>query len=368
MAKVAVFHNTLDFEGGADMVCLHVCAALDAVHDVTLFTLSATAPERVAAKFDVPFDVTVATPPGSRALAAGLNRAAPRLGPQLPARSVLLRAYLRRRRGEFDVVVSTANELAISGPSVQYVHFPQFYGDRVDAGETGPLDGLWSRLAAPDRSQLEGPTRLLANSAWTADVTADIYGVRPTVCHPPVDPIEGRPWVDRDAGVLVLGRIAPDKRVLNAIEVVERLRARGYDLTCRVVGSAPTAYREYVRRVESAAARSEGVRVETDVSRDRVETLLGRYRYGLNMKPTEHFGMAVAEYAAAGMVPFAPNEGGQVDVLGGDDRLLFHGIEGAVETVAAALDSDLRPFLSRDRFASDRFASEIREHVSATLN
>ena len=37
--------------------------------------------------------------------------------------------------------------------------------------------------------------------------------------------------------------------------MVERLRARGYDLTCHVVGSAPTAYREYVRRARRIAER-----------------------------------------------------------------------------------------------------------------
>lgn len=367
MAKIAVFHNTLDFEGGADMVCLRVCAALDDSHEVTLVTLSETAPERVAAKFDIPFDASVATPPANRPLAAGLNLIAPYVGPQLPARSVALRAYLRRRLDEFDAVVSTANEIALPGPSVQYVHFPQFHGHRTETTDAGRLDGVWSRLAAPTRSQLRERTRLLANSAWTADVTADLYGVRPTVCHPPVDPIDGQTWADREPVVLVLGRIAPDKRVLDAIDVIDRLNERGHALRCHVVGSAPAAYREYVRQVETAAAQRDTVRLETDASRERVETLLGRYRYGLNMKPTEHFGMAVAEYVAAGMVPFAPNEGGQVDVLDGDDRLLFHGVTGAVDAIATALDTDLRPFLARDRFTTDRFATAVRRHVSAII-
>jgi glycosyltransferase involved in cell wall biosynthesis len=368
MARVAVFHNTLDFRGGADVVCLHTCAALARDHEVTLVTVSETDPAELAARFDVPFDARVLQPRWGPAFARGLGLTGPHTGPQLAARSVVLRAFLRRHLDRFDAVVSTANELSLSIPSVQYVHFPQFHLDRTEFGEDGRLDGLWSRLAAPEGTELAGPqTRLLANSAWTADVVASVYGVRPAVCHPPVDPVDGRPWAEREAGVLVLGRIAPDKRTLDAVRILDRLRDRGYDLTAHVVGSAPPPYREYVAQVRAAAAGRPYLTVETDVSRDRVESLLGRYRYGLNTKPREHFGMAVAEYVAAGMLPFAPAEGGQADVLAGDERLLFDGVDGAVDRIAAAIDADRRPTLPRDRFGADRFAGEMRTHVGAIL-
>ena len=375
MGRVAVFHNTLDFRGGADAVCLHTCAALARDHEVTLFTASAADPEAVAAQFGVDFDATVVQPPGGPVVAAALESLGPRIGPQLAARTALLGAFARRHTDPYDAVVSTANELSLSTPSVQYVHFPQFRLDRTTAGEAGRLNRLWSRLAAPEfRSEPEnddrpdaGRTRLLANSGWTADVVESVYDVRPTVCHPPVDPVDGRRWADREVGVLVLGRLAPDKRPLEAVEVLDRLRERGYDLTGRIVGSAPATYRDHVERVERAAAERSYLTVETDVSRRRVVDLLGRYRYGLNMKPREHFGMAVAEYVAAGQLPFAPDSGGQAEVLAGDERLLFDDVAGAVDRIATAVDAELEPFLPRDRFASDRFAATMRDHVAAVM-
>lgn len=368
MARVAVFHNTLDFRGGADAVCVQTCAALARDHEVTLFTASTADPGAVAERFDVGFDARVVQPPGGRALAAGLGALGPCVGPQLAARTTLLRSFLLRHVDAYDIVVSTANELSLPLPSVQYVHFPQFRLRRTDAAEAGRLNPLWSRLAAPGRDGLADRVRLLSNSAWTAGVVEEVYGTRPTVCHPPVDTVDGRPWADRVDGVLVLGRIAPDKRTLDAFEVVDRLRDRGHDLSCHVVGSAPPSYRTYVRRVRRAAAARPYATLETDVTRERVDEMLGRYRYGLNTKPREHFGMAVAEYVAAGMLPFAPAEGGQADVLAGDQRLLFDGIGEAVDRLAAAIEDDLRPFLPRDRFGRDRFAAEMREHVAATLN
>jgi glycosyltransferase involved in cell wall biosynthesis len=367
MGRVAVFHNTLDLRGGADAVCVHTCAALARDHRVTLFTVSAADPGAVAAGFDVDLDVEVVQPPGSARLAGAFAALGPYLGPQLAARTALLRSYFARRAEEYDVAVSTANELSLPLPSVQYVHFPQFHLDRTEAGDRGRLGPLWSRLAAPDRAELDGRADLVANSAWTADVVEEVYGTRPAVCHPPVDAIEGRPWADRERGVLVLGRIAPDKRTLEALDVVENLRERGYDLTCHIVGSAPPSYRTYVRAVRRAAAARPYVTLETDVSRKRVHDLLGRYRYGLNAKPREHFGMAVAEYVAAGMLPFVPEDGGQADVVDGDDRLLFDGVEPAAERIAAAIEDDLRPFLPRDRFGRERFAAELREHVATRL-
>jgi glycosyltransferase involved in cell wall biosynthesis len=369
MARVAVVHNTLDFRGGADAVCVHTCAALATVHDVTLFTVSRASPSAVAAQFDVDLDVRVVSPPAADAIAGAFAAAAPYVGPQLAARSVLLQRFVRRHAPAFDAAVSTANELALPLRSVQYVHFPQFHLARAADADAGRLNAVWSRLAAPAVGGGDSPrTEFVANSSWTADVFADIYGRRPAVCHPPVDPIPGEQWEDREDRVVVLGRIAPDKRTRDAIRVVDGLREAGYDVECTVVGSAPAAYRGYVSEVRATAAERPYVTVETDVSRARIEGVLGRSRYGLNAKPEEHFGMAVAEYVAAGMLAFAPDDGGQVDVLGGDSRFLFGSVPEAVDRIAAAIDDGVTPSLPRDRFGRERFAAAMRDQVAAVLD
>lgn len=372
MARVAVLHNTLDFRGGADAVCLAACEALRSEHSVELFTVSEAAPADLADRFGVDVGgVRVRTPPGAAAIAGALSGAAPWIGPRLALRSVLLRRYFRRFAGEFDLAVSTANEVSLPLPSVQYVHYPQFRLDRRSApdADTGRLNRLWSRIAAPDRAELAAAdVSLLANSAWTADVVADVYGVRPTVLHPPVDPIPcDRDWSDREDGLVVVGRLAPDKRALDAVELVEEVRDRGHDLHLHLVGSAPRAYRRYAERVAAAADARPYVSLERDVSRARLERLLCAHKYGANMKEREHFGMSVAEYVAAGMVAFAPASGGQREVLGRRDDRLFDSIAEAVALVARAVEADDPPALPPDRFARERFRSSIREHVNRTV-
>ncbi|MFC7078428.1 glycosyltransferase family 4 protein [Haloarcula halophila] len=371
MARVAVLHNTLDFNGGADAVCLHVCEALQAVHDVTLFTISTTPLAALNRLFGTSADVTVETLPGTGPLAGLLSRIDDWRGPQLAFRSVVLDRWFRRQADAFDLAVSTANEFALPLPSVQYVHFPQFNGhvpgpDGVH--DDGVADRVWTRLAGLADRQLPDDAALLANSSYTADHLAARYGRAATVLHPPVDPIPGQPWAERERGVVTVGRIAPDNRTLDAIELVDRVRDRGHDLHLHLVGSAPDAYRSYVDRVEAAVDRRAYVTLEVAVPRERLETLLGRHRYGVNPKRGEHFGMALAEYVAAGMVPFAHDSGGQRDVVEGADDRLYGTVEEAADLLAAAVETDARPRLPPDRFAVDRFHDRVRAVVARQLD
>jgi glycosyltransferase involved in cell wall biosynthesis len=369
MARVAVLHNTLDGRGGADAVCLHVCEALQSRHDVTLVTLSRSSLADLNALFGTSARVSVHRPPGTRLVCRAFDALPDRFGPQLAARSVLLRWLFAPRAADFDAAVSTANEFDLPLPSVQYVHFPQFNCRHTAAGETQRLDPLWSRLSGVGDRTLPADARLLANSGWTADAVADAYGRRPRILHPPVDPLpDPRPWAEREAGVVVLGRLAPDKRPLRAIRIVDGVRARGHDVHLHLVGSSSTIYADYARRVAAAAADRSYVHLDRDAARTRVEELLTTHRYGLNCKPAEHFGMAVAEYVAAGMVAFAPDAGGQREILDGRPDRLFASTADAVATISAALDGDDCPTLPRDRYASERFHAAIREEVAAVLD
>jgi glycosyltransferase involved in cell wall biosynthesis len=368
MARVAVLHNTLDGRGGADAVCLHVCEALQAVHDVTLVTLSRSSLADLNALFDTDADVRVHRPPGTGVVCRAFDALPDRYGPQLAARSVLLRRLFAPHAADFDAAVSTANEFDLPLPSLQYIHFPQFNRRHAVAGDDPRLEPLWSRLAGVGDRILPADARLLANSGWTADAVEAIYDRRPGVLAPPVDPVSNpRPWVEREVGVVVLGRLAPDKRPLEAIRIVDGVRARGYDLHCHLVGSTSTIYADYARRVAAAVADRPYVSLHRDAARERVTELLATHRYGLNCKPAEHFGMAVAEYVAAGMVAFAPETGGQREVLDGRSDRLFDSTPDAVATMAAAIANDDRPTLPRDRYASDRFHAAIRAAVAAVL-
>jgi len=74
--------------------------------------------------------------------------------------------------------------------------------------------------------------------------------------------------------------------------------------------------------------------------------------------------MSVAEYVASGMVAFAPDSGGQREILDGRADRLFDDVDGAVDCVDAAIANSERSSLRRDRFGRERFAAAVGEHVA----
>jgi Glycosyltransferase len=370
MAKILVVHNTFAFAGGADIVALHTIAALAEAHDVSVLTMSPVdlGSRAEALGLDLAVgDVRVQTPRWGALLTRGVTAASGVIGGQ----SALQSALISRARGDAyrraDLVVSTTNELGLERPSVQYIHAPQFPTPGVSGLHRPWMTPLSRRIARADAARL-GDATLLANSAWTADRVAEVYGHRPTVLAPPVTPIrcETAPD-DRTPGVVLVGRIAPDKRVLPAIEAFDAVVAARGPTPLHIVGTAAPMYRGYRDAVLSAAAARSHVHVHLDADRSRLQELLCRHTVGLGMKPHEHFGMAIAEYATAGVLPVTPDTGGQVEIVERVGGSTFHRDEELAETLLAALARSPPPPLAPDTFAPAQFRSTLRGTVTAAL-
>jgi glycosyltransferase involved in cell wall biosynthesis len=87
----------------------------------------------------------------------------------------------------------------------------------------------------------------------------------------------------------------------------------------------------------------------------------------------EHFGIAIAEYVASGMIPFVPDGGGQREVIGDDPALTYESRADAIEQMERVLDDPRLQRRIRDRlpdvdreFGRDRFHREMRRLI-ATL-
>ena len=232
-----------------------------------------------------------------------------------------------------------------------------------------------SALAGVSRASVRTST-LLTNSSWTADVIEDVYGVVPNVVHPPVstDEFDGRPWNERESGFVALGRIAPDKNVVELIDIVRRIRERGHDVHLHLVGPTAEHNEFYGRRVERAARRHDFVAVEGELDRKELVSLVCSHRYGIHGKRNEHFGMTVAEMVAGGAIPFVPDGGGQVDIVNRREELRYRETEEAVTKIDRvlgdpALQERLRADLAdvRDRFSREAFQTAIREEVNDAL-
>ncbi|WP_115864963.1 glycosyltransferase family 4 protein [Halorussus litoreus] len=383
MGEIAVVHMNLMSKGGGEAVAMNVIEALQTDHDVTLLTLTHPDLDELDDYFDTDVDADALTVERAGHLAPWLNR---RFGLKYYVlQNALLGRYARRRRDDFDLLVSTINELGLGPDAVQYVHFPFDWTVGLDEREhifhpTVEEDSLYERLAtqaaAVDREEIH-QNALLANSAWTADVVEDAYGVRPQVLHPPVDTreFEDRAWADREDGIVTVGRIERSKRIVELIEITAGVRERGQDTHLHVVG--PTVDEAYRAEVEGMAADREYVHLEGELPREELVERICNHRYGIHGKEYEHFGMAVAELAAGGAIPFVPDEGGQHAIVNDRERLLYGSVGDAADKIVAvmadpALQRDLRrpfgPQAIRRRFGRRRFQRQIRGIVAEALD
>jgi glycosyltransferase involved in cell wall biosynthesis len=373
MARVLVVHKLLDTKGGGEAVCMHVLEALQDDHEVTLVTDSRVDLQELNRYYGTTVsDVTIRIRPLLR-LGAGFTRV--RLGKL--GQSVSTRV-VDSICDEYDLLISTDSTLPPhSCDSLLYVHYPGV-GRRPGSQTTVPTVVRWvyaklCGLVDPNDGTAEN-THYVANSAWTARESERYLPCRPSVIYPPVKTTDLRSesWEDRTESIVTVGRLAPRKNLRNNVSIVSALRERGHDVDYYIVGpstnwSFSPFSDSYAERVRAIANQHDYVHVLGEVDRSRLVTLLSSAKYGLHGMEEEHFGIAIAEYVASGMIPFVPDSGGQREVVGDDPALTYESRADAVERMDRVLAEPRLQHRIRDRlpdiereFGRDRFHREIR--------
>lgn len=381
---IAVLHSEFDF-GGGEAVCFQVLEALRDDYDVTLFTLDDDELEANADQFDyslgghevVSFDRTgTALQAANRVANAATGDA---FGTQHPLKAAVLQRRVRGHLDEFDLVIGTKSEVALPSPTIQYVHRPLFNRHRArDPFGTDGIGSYYQRFvtrAAGVGSVPADDDTIVTNSSWTANHLRELYGVDPTVVHPPVDvgEFEPTPWAEKENGFVAIGRISPDKNVEQGIEIVEAVRDRGFPVHLHIVGPPNERRPDYYSKIRSVAEESDAVHLEGKLTRDELVGMVNDHRWGLHTKPSEHFGIAVAELVAGGTVPFVPNSGGQAEIVGQNELLRYESVEDAVESICTVLEDDetadqLREHIpDASAYSSARFRSEFADLVARKL-
>lgn len=373
MKRALVVQTSLGERGGGGTVAAWAIEALRADFDVTLLAWSGADLDSVNDAFGTTLDngdFRLALVPA--AWRAGL-RWAPI--PLALLRMGLLQAQARKllAREQFDLVLGTANEIDIGVRAIQYVHFPWTYYPRPDVDyrwyHLRPLLLLYrsgvERLLGVSLARI-ARNRTLVNSAWTGRRFQAWYGVPARVLHPPVPVDEGGlPWPAREERFICIGRIAPEKRILEMIGILSAVRRRGHAVSLLICGQRYD--RSYESRVRAAAAAGDWITLALDLPRRELVARAAASRFGIHGMVGEHFGIAIAEMMRLGCVVFAPREGGAPEILGDEPRLLYGSDEEAIDRICAVIEDrrvlgEVRDHL-RSRsglFSAERFVRELR--------
>ncbi len=296
--------------------------------------------------------------------------------PVVRLKQLYLQMRARRQAERFDAVIWAANEADLGPGGIQYVHYPEalmkaplsWY--HFSAATVRRYEAITDRLTG---FSLERTKRnlTLANSEFTARALREVYGIEALVVYPPaIGKFPEVPWEQRKDGFVCIGRIQPEKSIERMIEILAAVRAAGPQVHLHVVGKGDSpGYLASIRRLVQANAS--WVQLHENVARPELVDLITAHRYGIHAMHNEPFGMAVAELVTGGCVTFVHNSGGQVEIVGNDERLIYSSTEEAVNKIIRALrepdyQANLRSYVAsrRNLFGSERFVSRIRQVMS----
>ncbi|NLY01563.1 MAG: glycosyltransferase [Rhodopirellula sp.] len=300
-------------------------------------------------------------------------------------RGAVFQRFCQSVAAQFDVLISCYNLLDFGRPAIQFIadlsfdeglrrmYAPPPYGMWNWAYRPSPLRRAYLALARriAGRSAYDGrQDMVVANSRWMADVLSSKRGINAQrVVYPPVvGDAPAVPWNRKEVGFTVLGRIAPEKRIERVIEILSRVRSLGHDVHLHVIGA--TGSDAYGRSIRGTIDENrDWVFSEGRLDGERKMALLAAHRYAIHGCVAEAFGIAVAEMVKAGCIPFVPDDGGQVEIVG-DGRLCYRDVDDAVSKIDRVLRCEeiqrsLTEHLRRqgELFSAERFMSEFRNVV-----
>ena len=266
-------------------------------------------------------------------------------------RAAFFGRFVRRVAKDFDLCVSAYNFADFGRPGIQFVadfswddamrrsFDPASPGLRGAVQRPGLVRSAYLGFCAVAAGRPMAPVHrrgdvVVANSHWTADLLKQHHGLVGPVIYPPVHtpPVGGG---ERSPDFVMLGRIAPDKRILEAIDILARVRERGHRFDFHVVGRlGADAYGRQV--AEKARQAGDWVRLTGGLYGDEKFEFLSRHGFALHVRKREAFGIAVAEMVKAGLLPFVPGASAPAEIVG-DERLCFEDADKAVAVIDAML-------------------------------
>jgi len=354
--KIALIHDSLNVLGGAEMLALGFAKALKELgHIVHLYTLEKTDWERVHRIFGYSSDVV------DKEFVLLPGRTFPTIYGGLANwfwRDVA--SIYAIRQHHYDLTIITKQIMLPVFSDIIYVHFPVF----VPGFESYYLPdryvhNVWLRaysrpevairnvLLSVFKSMQYKPL-ILTNSRFSAAVIKRLLGVNAIVLYPPVNVEKYLPLsknTKRKRIVLTISRIAPEK----GLEIIPDVAREVKDVKFVIMGALGSTgyYRSLMSKIKAVGV-GDRVKVLPNVSEDLKIELMAKAIIYLHPMRYEHFGIAVVEAMAAGLLPIVHKSGGPwIDIVErGKYGRGFNSLDELIYHINATIDSQYE-FMAR---------------------
>jgi glycosyltransferase involved in cell wall biosynthesis len=374
--KVAVLHRSLNPTGGAERVCLNTIQALKkAGHNVILGTVEPTDWDAVTRRLDETIrpDAEVSLLPF-----------------RLDAFSIYLRlltVFLAMRlRKESDLLIITHPNVLPVCADITYVHDPPSLLSESHVRLKYTQSPFWRAYFVPydaiERWLVKRKWFLtgivLTNSKFSQKAIRKYTGRNAEVLYPAAD-VErfmavaaGR---NREPLVVSCGRYSPDKNYELVLEVAARVGKRGRFV---IVGaSSGKISNQYYKKLDSMKTQMQlnNVKLYRGVSFGVLLDIYARAKVFLHAIENEHFGIAVIEAIAAGLIPVVHRSGGPwEDILQGKQGTYgysFLTADEASQIITGILDGGISEEMQRrnieyaSSFSSAAFEDKLLKIISS---
>ena len=139
---------------------------------------------------------------------------------------------------------------------------------------------------------------------------------------------------ERNDIILVISRIAPHKKIENAIKLAKILKDNNIGKGMKIVGNLYYYYYDYyseLKQMVLSLGLADYITFEINASLDKLLSIIRESRVYFHPMVGEHFGMSILEAMAAGLIPVVTNEGGPREFV--PQEYQFNTIEQAAEII-----------------------------------
>jgi glycosyltransferase involved in cell wall biosynthesis len=226
-------------------------------------------------------------------------------------------------------------------------------------------------------------TTIITNSNFSRKAIEEHYGsaIKPIVIYPPVEVEKFRNAAlyssKRENTIFVISRFSPDKQLENAVEIAKILvKDMKMEAKMILVGNIAAGDEKYLEKIKQLIQNyglesNENVRIEVDVSFDRMLELMQKSKVYLHPLSGEPFGMSIVEAMSAGLIPVVPDKGGYTEFV--PIYYQFHTHQHAADIIGKILiasDNNLqkeRTQLSESvsKFSTESYKASLRKVIEA---
>ena len=333
MKKVLLYYNFSFSFGGGDFLPLSFIAELQNACDLTVALDKADGLRQSAEIYGITIDPS----------AFKVEQVTPK-GYDIKRHNSYLSLYRSRRLKKLarkaDICISLSNITDFGKPAHHFMNMLAFGDDAFTAyvrsgkktngkrsfpaicrSVAGPLFRAILGMRTKSRIIRDPKERVYPNSRFVEKLMTEFYGpFNSTVFYPPTLFTANSQSVRRDPlKVVCIGRILREKRITDIIDIVRRARIlSNQDLTLHIAGriDQEPAYGETLRTI---ASQERWIVLAGALYGKDKEDFLTSGTYAVHAERDEAFGISIAEYLVAGLVPIVPDEGGSCEVVSNPD-------------------------------------------------